>query len=126
MIGTAEVMRAAIRLAAVGEQDGHAAAGTVGGFKVLVTQPEILLAVLGERRCHAALFRCDGQGIVAIRQGQSLVADAILLVDALGQFSHITTFYSTHRALSHVICRLVLRFWAFYIKATPHNSRFTA
>ena len=124
MIGTAEVMHAAIRLAAVGEQDGHAAAGTVGGFKVLVTQPEILLAGLGERRCHAALFRCDGQGIVAVRQGQGLVADAILLVDALGQFSHITTFYSAlaRHARFRVKCRFPSRFWVFILKVSSVPS----
>ena len=92
IVGTVKVMHAAVRLAAVGEQDGHAAAGTVGGFKVLVAQPEILVPCLGERSCHAALFRGDGQRKIAVRQGQGLVADAILFVDALVQFSHITTF----------------------------------
>ena len=84
----AEVVHAAVRLAAVWEQDGNAAAGAVGGFKVLIAQPQVLIIVLGERGRHAALLGRDGERALAVGQGQGLIRCAVLFVDASGQFGH--------------------------------------
>ena len=88
IIGAVKVVHTAIRLAAAGEQDGHAAAGAVRGFIVLIAQPEVFLTAFGEGGCHAALFRCNGQGVLPIGQGKGGIFGIVLFVSTGSQLGH--------------------------------------
>ena len=98
----AEVMYAVIGLAAVGEQNGDAAAGAVGGFKILVAQPEVFLAVFGEGGGHAALFGGDSKGVFSIGQGQGLVGSTVFFIGAGSQSRHDKALLCMHVGAAHV------------------------
>ena len=88
IVGAAKMVHAAVGLAAIGEQNGNPAAGAVGGLIVFVAQPEILLPVPGEGGGHTALFGGDGEGVLAVGQGEGGILGGVLFIGAVAELGH--------------------------------------
>ena len=97
-----EVVHAVVRFAAVREQDGDAAARAIRGLEVFVAQPQVFVAVFGEGCGHAALLGRDGEGVLAVGQGQGLVGSTVFFIGAGSQSRHDKALLCMHVGAAHV------------------------
>ena len=67
-----------------------------------VAQPQVFVAVFGEGCGHAALLGRDGEGILAVGQGQGLVGNTVFFIGAGSQSRHDKALLCMHVGAAHV------------------------